>query len=131
MNKIWDLERYKENTAVIDEHGFHMTYGKLYEDSGILASKVGKRCLVFSFCRNEIGSVLGYIAFLNNGIVPVMVSSNLDKALLNDLLTKYQPEYLWLPSDMTDEFKGMTFLHEAYGYKLLKTDYAVTYPLYD
>lgn len=131
MNKIWNLERYKDNTAVIDEHGFHMTYGKLYEESAVLASKVGKRCLVFSFCRNEIGSVLGYIAFLNNGIVPVMVSSNLDKALLSDLLTKYQPEYLWLPSDMSDEFKGMTSLHEAYGYKLLKTDYAVTYPLFD
>lgn len=131
MNKIWDFEKYKDNTAVIDEHGFHMTYGKLDEASKLLASKIGKRCLVFCFSRNETGSLLGYVSLLNNGIVPVMVSANLDSALLNDLLAKYQPEYLWLPSEKKEEFLNMESLYEAYGYSLLRTDYDVKFPLFD
>ena len=131
MNKIWDLEKYSTNTAIIDEYGTHMTYEELFVESNNLASHIGSRCLVFCLSRNEIGSVIGYVSFLNNGIVPVMVSSNLEKTLLNDLLEKYQPEYLWIPNDQINEFIGMETIFATNGYSLIKTDYGTTYPLYD
>ena len=131
MNKIWNLEDHKENTALKDEFGNQMTYDLLNSESKALAEKIGHRCLVFSLCRNEIGSVVGYTAFINNGIVPVMVNSHLEEALLDNLLKTYTPEYLWVPKDQMNEFSCMTQEYEMYGYILLKTHYEIKYPLYE
>ncbi len=129
MGKIWDLEEHKDKTALIDEYGIHVSYDVLKSEAYILAEQIGHRCLVFSLCRNEIGSVVGYTAFINNGIVPVMINSHLEEELLQNLLKTYRPEYLWIPKDQIDRFPGMPIEHEAYNYVLLKTDYEVKYPL--
>lgn len=131
MGKIWDLEKYRDHTALYDEYGNQMTYGQLNGEAERLAERIGKRCLVFSLCRNEIGSVLGYTAFINNGIVPVMVNSRLEELLLRNLLQTYSPEYLWVPKDQAGDFPGMTAAHEACGYVLLETGYEKKYPLYE
>lgn len=131
MGKIWNLEDHKGKIALIDEFDNQVTYDVLNSEARVLAEIIGHRCLVFSLCRNEIGSVLGYAAFINNGIVPVMVNSHLEGMLLKNLLKTYSPEYLWIPKDQTDEFSGMTIEYEAYSYVLLKTGYEKSYPLYD
>ncbi len=130
MGRIWDFGKFRDKTAIIDEFGNTMTYGVLNTEGYILAERVGHRCLVFSLCRNEIGSVIGYTAFINNAIVPVMVSSHLEENLLENLLNTYQPEFLWIPKDQMDLFPGMEAEHESHNYVLLKTGYNKRYPLY-
>ena len=131
MNRIWNLQQYKGKIALIDELHNHMTYDMLDSEASVLAGIIGHRCLVFALCRNEIGSVVGYTAFINNVIVPVMINSHLDDALLDSLLKTYRPEYIWLPKDQIDQFTGMTIEHEAYEYVLLKTGYKKKYPMFD
>ena len=131
MNRIWDLKVHGNRTALIDETGVRMTYAELDTESRALADAVGRRCLVFALCRNEPGSVLGYTAFLNHGIVPAMVNSHLDAALLGKLLETYRPEYLWAPADQAEQFPGTEKTFEARGYVLLKTAFGKPYPLYD
>ena len=131
MGMIWDLQQHKGKTALIDELGGRMTYDELDNEAKALSDKIGHRCLVFALCRNETGSVLGYTAFINNGIVPVMVNSHLEEALLDNLLKTYSPEYLWLPEDMTEKFAGMSEEYRAHRYVLLKTGYEKNCPLYD
>ena len=131
MGKIWDFQQHKGKIAVINEYGDQMTYDELNAEANALYWKVGHRCLVFALCRNEIGSVLGYTAFINNGIVPVMVNSHLEETLLDNLMKTYLPEYLWLPKDQVGQFAGMGVEYEAYDYALLKTGYEKKYPLYD
>lgn len=130
MNKIWNLDNHGDKIALVDEFGNKMTYTDLNMQAYLLADKIGHRCLVFSLCRNEIGSVVGYTAFINNGIVPVMVNSHLEEALLRNLLATYSPEYLWVPKDQAAEF-GMEAQYEAYSYVLLKTGYTTKYQLFD
>ncbi len=131
MGRIWNLEEHKGKTALIEESGLQMTYEDLDSEAYALAERIGHRCLVFSLCRNEIGSVLGYTAFINHGIVPVMVSSHLEETLLDNLLKVYSPEYLWVPKEQADRFAGMARAYEAYQYVLLKTGYEIRYPLYE
>ena len=131
MGKIWDLGHYNGKIALVDEFGLTMSYDDLNLESSIIAEKVGHRCLVFALCRNEIGSVLGYTAFINNGIVPVMINSNLEEVLLDNLLRTYQPEYLWIPKDKMDQVKGLKVVYDVYDYVLLETDYDVKYKLFD
>ena len=131
MNRIWDLEQFGKSVAIRDEFGNQIAYDILNSEARRLAEAVGKRCLVFSLCRNEIGSVVGYVGFLSNGIVPVMLNSHLDAALLDNLLATYHPSFLWVPEDQVGQFPNTENVYSAYGYALLKTNYEKTYPLFE
>lgn len=127
---LWDLEKYQNNIAIIDEYGQTITYGELKEKGEHIMAAAGGRCLIFSLCQNTIGSVIGYVSFLNAGIVPVLLNAHLEKELLEGLLAAYQPQYLWMPEAQTGEFHGMEPVYVSYGYTLLKTGYGREYPLY-
>ena len=131
MSKIWNLEDNGKKIALIDETGEQVSYELLNSEVLKLFEVIGHRCLVFSLSRNEIGSVLGYTTFVNNGIVPVMINSHLEQVLLENLLNTYSPEYIWVPKDQTEQFSNMTVEYEAYNYVLLKTGFDHSYPLYD
>ncbi len=131
MNKIWNFQQYSGKSALIDEYGNHVTYDVLDSEANRLSCRIGHRCLVFALCKNEIGSVLGYAAFINSGIVPVMVSCHLEEVLLYNLLQTYLPEYLWLPKENVEYFGGMSVEYEAYNYVLLRTGYKKKFPLFD
>ena len=127
---IWDLDSFANNTALIDEHN-NLSYHELKIESDKLANSLGRRCLVFCLCQNKIGSILGYVGFVNNNIVPLLLSSNIDSDSLNELMKIYKPAYLWLPESQRKNFHGMTEIYNVYDYVLLKTNYEREFDLYD
>ncbi len=80
---LWNLEQFADNMAFCDESGVSLTYAQLKEETGAVARAVGKRCLVFALCENSIGSILGYVAFMNGGIVPLLLNRHLDLSLIH------------------------------------------------
>lgn len=123
--RIWNFEQFADKVALIDDAGQTMTYQELISHGDRLADAVGGRGLVFSLCTNAIGSVLGYTAFLEHEIVPVLLNAHLERELLHDLLATYQPEYIWLPQEMQEEFFAMQshqmeYFYADAGYVLLK-----------
>lgn len=131
MKKVWNLEKHAGKTALLDEFGKSLSYDRLNKEADALAHAVGKRCLVFSLCRNEIGSVIGYISFINNGIVTGLLNSNLDEELLNNLISSYKPAFLWVPKDQLHQFSNMKAQYETYDYVLLDTGFNPDYPIYE
>lgn len=125
---IWDLGRFGDREALVDEGGGRLTYGELEVECARLARALGWRRLVFCLCGNTIGSVLGYVALMNSGSVPLLLNKHLDPALLEGLLAAYQPPLLWAPADR--EFPGADVLHEAWGYRLLRTHHDRKFPLH-
>ncbi|MCR4615561.1 MAG: AMP-binding protein [Clostridiales bacterium] len=128
--RIWDLEEYADNPALLDENGDSVTYRELKELSDSAAEAVGERCLVFSLCKNAIGSVVGYVGFINNGVVPALLSAHLDDDLLRNLLKVYSPSYIWLPEEQAEKYKDFSVTFRSCGYVLLKTGYEKKYPLH-
>ena len=133
--KIWNFEQFADKVALIDDAGQFMTYQELISHGDRLAYAVGGRCLVFSLCTNAIGSVLGYTTFLEHEIVPVLLNAHLERELLHDLLKTYQPEYIWLPEEMQEEFLTMQSpqmerVHKDAGYVLLKNIHAERAEMY-
>jgi len=130
-------------------------YGALAEEGERLAEAVGGRCLVFCLCENSAGSLLGYVSFLNHGIVPLLLDAGLDRGLLASLAGLYRPDYVWAPESVIGEFDdrlrkasvggnapegavvssvGLSSLERVYaarGYVLLKTPYRRAFPLND
>lgn len=128
---MWDFGKFGTRAAVIDEYGTDVTYAQLEQEGNKIADAIAKRCLVFSLCENTVGSVLGYSAFIRHKQVPVLLSSHLEKELLDNLLSAYCPAYLWVPKERKNEFAECKAVYEAYQYALLRTNYEKSYPLND
>lgn len=126
---MWNLGAFEGKSALVDEFGCSLTYGEIQKESTIISEYVGERCLVFSLCENSIGSILGYIAFVNAKIVPVLLNAHLERELLYTLIEKYSPEFLWVPDAMIEEFKSGECIYSIYGYSLLKMNFSKHYEL--
>lgn len=126
---MWNFEDYDQNPAVISEDGSILTYRDLKKENEALKSVIPDRCLVFSLCRNCAGSMIGYTSFINNGTVPLLLDSHLDRELLVNLIQTYQPDYLWIPEDLQTEFVDYHKVYGTYSYILLKTTYQNVYQL--
>ncbi|WP_298069593.1 AMP-binding protein [uncultured Mailhella sp.] len=127
---MWNLSDFEHRTALIDETGESLTYGQLYSGAGELAAHIDGRSLVFCLCSNSMGSVLGYAAFLNHRIVPLMLDEHVDRTLLDGFLAVYRPDYLWLPRAQADSHEGRV-VYEARGYALVKRPEAHVFPLHE
>lgn len=104
----------------ISDKGIKVTYGDAVDFVGKMSEIIPKRSLVFSFCHNQIGSLMGYVAFLSNQVVPLLLSSDLDNELREELMTTYKPNYLWIPDDLEIELENGEVVLEEYGYRLVK-----------
>ena len=113
-------EKDPSRIAVIDDSGESLTYGSLCSYADELRKVLPYRTLVFLLAENCIGSLIGYTSFLNNHVVPLILSNKTEKTLFDNLYSTYQPEYLWLPTSRTAEF-GQEPLYSAFGYSLIKT----------
>ena len=125
-----NLDRHEQNkTAVKDDAGYSLTYGDLCATIGEFEKLDLGRCVIFCLCRNCAGSLAGYLAFLNNGQVPLLLGAGMDKELRDRLDLVYTPAYYWLPEKMASE-EGKAGLFSFCGYCLVRTEYE-PYPLND
>ena len=128
---MWNFSKFGANIAFIEESGEKVTYAELQTASETLVSNTYGRSIAFNFCMNEKGSLLGYVAFVNGLIVPVMLDATLDRELVSALIENYKPDYLWLPQNMASMFSGYSEVYSVWGYTLLKTPYDRVFPLYE
>ena len=117
------------NAAAIDENGNQVTYAELDSISNEFSKHAESRKLVLSFCNNTLGSLCGYLSFLKNRVVPLMVSYNIDFDLAQNLIDTYRPVYLYLPTEMKDTYPDCTEVFTCFDYSLLKTNVAEPWPL--
>lgn len=135
MSYYDDFAKYGDKVAAISDDGSTMTYAQLDAFAKKMGEFVPARSLVFNFCKNVIGSMAGYISFLNNKIVPLMLDAEINEVLAKELMEVYKPQFIHVPADMTEKFvvlkDGMDVVLEENGYILYKTNYDTVYPLND
>ena len=105
-----------DKTAVIAADK-SLTYANLQE-SGEFVAKIKSRSFVFFLADNTLGSLVGYTAFLNRGIVPVMMDCSVNKDLLDNLVKQYDPNYIFTPKDISIDC-GKT-VAEIFDYLLIE-----------
>ena len=120
-----DIDKKNPNKiAVIDDSGTELSYGTLCEYAEELNKALPYRTLVFILAENCIGSLIGYTSFLNNRVVPLIISNNTEQSLFDHLYKTYQPEYLWMPEKRLEDFSQQRFVYSAFGYCLVKTEFS-------
>lgn len=115
-------KQYTQCTAFADDRGNRLTYGEVQHLAEEVSAHLLPESLVFCLCKNEIGSVLGYISFIEHGSVPVMLDASKDSGLIGKLLEIYKPNYIWLPATQWKPAWGKE-LFRVYNYVL--TEYSV------
>ena len=122
-------KRDTNKIAVKDNESNVLTYGELTVEVEAVSKLVTPRTVIFNLCKNTVGSLVGYMGFIEGNAVPLALSSKIEKGLLESLLVEYTPAYLWVPTEQESEF-AYEAVYEKYGYSLLKTGNEV-YPIND
>jgi len=119
---MWKLNDF-DNVAVKDDNGKELTYKQIASFSNDFKDIFNGRNLLLCLCKNSIGSIIGYITFINNRQVPILINSELDISLINQLLATYKPNYLWLPKEKTPYFDEYEAILNLFDYNLLRRKY--------
>jgi long-chain acyl-CoA synthetase len=95
---MWNFENYKNNIAVIDSNGESLTY----QEFGLEIDRFQKeirdsRSLIFILTGNNMASLAAYCSSIQNGHVPLLINADINIDLLNELVERYQPNYLFMP----------------------------------
>lgn len=102
--------------AAKDGIGNVLLYGELVDFIQVMRSAVPPRGLVFCLCANDCESLAGYLGLYDAGCVPLLLDAAMDKALLDNLASVYEPEYLWCPVAADARAPLVSFK----GYKLVR-----------
>ncbi len=115
------IDKHLQTTeAAIDDSGQQITYGELINFGVDFSQVIQKRTLVFILSENSIGALAGYFACIYNRIVPLLLSRNIERNMLENLINIYKPEFIWLPEDSDLALKGKT-VFESHGFVLRQT----------
>ncbi len=115
------LNKFSENIAIITVSN-SITYREIIDFSKQIKKKIPERSLVFSLCRNEEASVLGYVSFIINRTVPLLLDASIEKKTLENLIKIYKPNFLWIPNDIVNKFNFEDIVFSELGYSLLRIE---------
>lgn len=87
----WIDTTYHSRLAIIADDGTRMTYGELYDCVRTKAKSLQSGILQFCLCRNDIESIVFYLACLEANAPVVLLDAQKDKATIEYLRTIYQP----------------------------------------
>lgn len=124
-----EFGKFGDKPAAISSEGITLSYRELEEYAKQIGQKVPARSLVFCFCKNVVGSMAGYLSFLYQKIVPLMVDATINDVLADNLMEVYKPQYIYVPSELAEKYAEMEEVHRQFDYILLKTNYEKAYTL--
>lgn len=119
---MFQLERYKSNTAVITDKGERLSYEELAGTAKSFAQAIPYNGLVFCLCENRLGSFVGYVACMEYHIPIVLLDGSKDLSVINNLICIYQPEYVWGATGKMEGIGGETIYSFA-SFSLQKMQY--------
>ena len=129
-----EFEKYKNNIALIDSDMHSITYSQILNFCNKIGNIIHRRTLVFSFCENSIGSICGYVAFLFNKIVPVLLDKHIDSELRKNLIEIYKPAFLYVPEELAAEiekdYPDMECLLKENEYAIYATNFGYEHKLH-
>ena len=114
-----ELNKYINNIAIIDDNDIELTYNDLFSLSDSLNKHLTEKSLIFTLCENTTGSIIGYFTFLNNKHVQLMLDATIDPIRLQNLISLYNPNYLWVPNSLLEEFLNNKIIYSNWNYSLI------------
>ena len=115
---FWELKQPSANVAVVEaENNAMHTYCHLQATVAAIAKEIdcSKKTLGFIFCKNNLASLCGYLASLQQKQAVYLLDAHLEHSFVQNLIDRYHPDWLWLPEGH-ERFEGYNddFFREGY-----------------
>ena len=114
------LSQCQNHIVAIDDASEVLTCGELADLSSNISKLMDSRSVVCCLCNNTFGALGGYIGFLENRIVPIMIDSSIDDQMLTQIHTSYDAEYIWLPQERVPSVACSEAILSFKGYSLVR-----------
>lgn len=88
---IFGIDTYSSRLAIIADDGTQLTYGELAERVVARAKELQEGILQFCLCRNDIASIVEYLACLEVGAPVVLLDATKDSETIENLRKIYKP----------------------------------------
>lgn len=119
---IFSIDQFAEKVAIQTDDGDRYRYAELVSMVDEFSNKLeNHRTLAICFCENTVACVVGYLTFLNTGIVPIMLGTQIEPSFLVDYVTEYRPYYLWKPRTLKIDVTGFKLAASLNDYDLWVT----------
>lgn len=103
---------------MIDENGQTISYADIQKFTEQMRIICTQRDIVLCLCKNTLGSIIGYLSFIEIRIVPILLEDSIEKELINKICEDYTPYYIWAPQEM--KFSEYSECYTAFEYRLWK-----------
>lgn len=116
---MWNLQKYSNNIAMIDENEQIISYLDIQMFIKEIRSFCSQRDTVLCLCKNTIGAILGYLAFIELRVVPILLEASIERDFINKICANYDSYYIWAPEEIDfEEYHSCTTM---YKYRLWRT----------
>jgi acyl-CoA synthetase (AMP-forming)/AMP-acid ligase II len=114
------LKNNSGRIAIISDAQESFTYEWLLEKSDLFAREINvSKSLIFILSSNSVSSLVGYISSIENGHLALMIDNKINQILLNNLIENYKPNFLWVPSNISNLFPNNEIVFQFMNYDLI------------
>jgi long-chain acyl-CoA synthetase len=107
-------------TMLIDQFGRNYTYTEVKKATNEFKGRIKKNSLVLICASNDVGSIISYLACLENKNPILMLDKNISEIFFNFYVKNYQPEYLIINKKQNLNIDIHSFEFESHDYKIYR-----------
>jgi long-chain acyl-CoA synthetase len=116
---MFNLSQYKEKTCIESSEECY-SYSDVNQIADSIKSITSGRNLVLCLCENTTASLAGYISFVTNDQVVILVEANKGIQTIIEIIGQYDPDYAWLPNRYVEQIPSSEPVYKLRNYSLLR-----------
>lgn len=117
---MFDLLHYANNPCLAGD-GQAYSYAEVQLEADRMRPALQGRNLVLCLCENSVPSLLGYIALMVDGQVPLLIEAGQQAGAVQSMVAAYRPGYVWLAESRSGELGAAIPVYRFGHYVLLRT----------
>ena len=123
---MFNLLQYASRKAIVTDRGETLTYLQLNNEVELFHKALPAKGFLFILSENLLGALVGYVAAMKKHVPSVLLNGCTDLELVQQLISIYHPEYLWIPTRRVYEIGGKT-VYEYGDFSLQMMQYEKEY----
>ncbi len=128
FDAIFDDIAHGENYSLVTDCGERITYTSLHSIVRDVGDYLHGERLALLVMKNDLGSVVFYLACLQMHVVPIILEGSISGSQLQLYIEQYEPEYIFIPGESETTFSVVRERHyeiltEVFGHVLLERVY--------
>jgi len=96
LTNFWNLEKFQNQIAIYTDSGEKLSYGDILKKIEPVEKilKSNSHSLVFCKFKNDINSIVNYIAALRSNCPVLLIDEEINKKYLSTLIKSYNPQFI-------------------------------------